>query len=434
MINKIKYMPGELSRVLAEDGISVVITGDSLAYNRYDFDHEPRVNAYDCYPGMPSWSFMLRDAIHQNDKWYVFGDEINYQGRSFIKENALLGDDVPITGNAPESYDHEYESFHDAKYSCLNHGKTASLFIDKSDRNISFLYSHSNEDTNKAVLYMQKRPDEFSCSFDIYLDGKLALSGINIDGKDGQFQGWEPFEVEIPVKGDGKPHEITFRNIRNVNTINNIKKINKINNIKHGQNTNRIEVHEGRTANLESRINIAGIGTKRARIHLTGNGGKTTQYFLDNMEERIMQYEPDVLIFIIGANDRAYLSVEEFNANLRRIMNIIKGKRPACEILLITPPSSANMEKPAEDNLPVYITDKSSQSYIEAMYRISREYGCMFLNLIELLKNVPIKEWRYDNVHFTKYGNTLVAKAVLNMLLGNGGYYRKELVNAEVWF
>lgn len=48
---------------LLEKDCSVVITGDSLAYNRYDFVDNPRMNAYDCPLGMKSWSFLLRDFL-----------------------------------------------------------------------------------------------------------------------------------------------------------------------------------------------------------------------------------------------------------------------------------------------------------------------------------------------------------------------------------
>lgn len=43
------------------DGVKLVITRDSLSYNRYDYDENFHINAYDCYPDMGSWSFMLHD-------------------------------------------------------------------------------------------------------------------------------------------------------------------------------------------------------------------------------------------------------------------------------------------------------------------------------------------------------------------------------------
>jgi hypothetical protein len=56
------------------DPFTVVFSGDSIAYNRYDFDPVPRTNGYDCFPGMLSWSFLLRDMFVNSSKGYVHGD------------------------------------------------------------------------------------------------------------------------------------------------------------------------------------------------------------------------------------------------------------------------------------------------------------------------------------------------------------------------
>ena len=385
--NIIKPALKDLTQLLSKDQMNVVITGDSLAYNRYDFEPQHQENAYNCYPGILSWSFMLRDAIHQNDKWFIFGDEIDY------KESKTIGGNGKGFDNSQIDYD---------KYSCLNHGKVATLIFNGINQTNSFLYSHSNSQTNKAVLYMQKRPDSYSCIYDIYVDDNLALLGVDNSGNTDKFKGWEPFEVDISLPGDGKAHEISFRNVRSYK-------------------------------NAESLVTMAGIGTKNTRIHLTGCGGKTTGFFLENLDERILEYQPDFLAFIVGANDRAYITVQEFESNLKTIMNKIKTERPNCEILLITPPSSRDLENPLVDKLPYFISDESSKPFIDAMHKVSRKYDCMFLDLVHLFNDIPIKEWRYDNVHFTKFGNTYLAKAVLDMILPNESYYRKELVDTELW-
>lgn len=423
----------DLFQLLSRDGINVVITGDSLAYNRYDFDAEPRINAYDCYPGMPSWSFMIRDAIHQNDKWYAFGDELEYKGCTWVKGNAY-----ELANKASELSDNISRLSNAVKYSCLNHGKTATLLVENPEQICSFVYKHSNKITNKAVLYMQKRPDRFACNFDIYADGKLALSGVCTDGKGSRFQGWEPFEIEIPVQGDGKPHEISFQNIRN--------SLSNIQNIKNNQSNQSCEkqinnCEEQINKSCESRITIVGVGTKRAKINLTGCGSQTTEFFLENIKERIMQYNPDLFIFIIGANDRAHLTPEKFDSNLRTIINIIKESKPECEILLISPPRSEAMEGIEKNKtFKASVDDYSDVACIEfkpfmdSMYKVSKEYNCIFLDLIKLFKDIPTKAWRFDNIHFTKWGNTYVARAILDMILPNGGFYSKELVDAELWF
>ena len=55
---------------------NIVITGDSLSYNRYSYDEAWRTNAADCFVGMDSWSFKLRKSLISNTRGFVYGDEI----------------------------------------------------------------------------------------------------------------------------------------------------------------------------------------------------------------------------------------------------------------------------------------------------------------------------------------------------------------------
>jgi len=68
------------------------------------------------------------------------------------------------------------------------------------------------------------------------------------------------------------------------------------------------------------------------------------------------------------------------------------------------------------------------------MYEISKDYGCMLLDLMELFGGMPIEKWRFNNVHFAKYGNTYLARAILDMIFPGGGKYGKELIDADLWF
>jgi hypothetical protein len=155
----------KIHNILNKNNANVVITGDSLAVNHYGFDTEFRLNAFDCYPGILSWSFMVRDAIYQNEKWYVFGDEICFIGCNAVKGGALLIDETGI-GNKNN------------KYRCLNHGKVSTLIIDNSNQVVEFSFSHENTDSGTATLYLQKRPDIYACTFDIYLDGELIVQKV----------------------------------------------------------------------------------------------------------------------------------------------------------------------------------------------------------------------------------------------------------------
>lgn len=376
----------DLYSLLSRDDISVVITGDSLSYNRYDFDDQSRINAYDCYPGMPSWSFMLRDAIYQNDSFYIFGDSICYNGCKWSR------------GNAPENPD-------TLKYSCPNHGKVATIFIEDCADICSFTYRHSNSDTDKVILYMQKRPDQFACIFDIYVDDELILPEIDNIGDNARFQGWELFELELLIPGDGMPHEVSFRNIRKKDSVC----------LKNPLDT-------------DCRITIAGVGTKRSKIYLTGCGGQTTEFFINNMEERITRYKPECLVFIIGANDYFHLTASEFEVNLDTILKMVKDENPEAEILLISPPRDK-----CDDHI-AKLVDMGVKPFIESMYRLSEKHDCVFLDLIELFDGISTDVWRFDNIHLTKWGNTYLARNMLDRILPKMSHYNRKLVDAHIWF
>ncbi len=72
------YNTRNLSYLLKED-CSVVITGDSLAYNRYDFVKDSRMDAWDCPIAMKSWSFLLRDYLISNSMNWIPATELKIE-------------------------------------------------------------------------------------------------------------------------------------------------------------------------------------------------------------------------------------------------------------------------------------------------------------------------------------------------------------------
>ena len=64
---------------------NLVITGDSLSYNRHGYDPMPQINASDCHIGMNSWSFRLRNKYITSASGFKFGDELK------IKEPTVKG-------------------------------------------------------------------------------------------------------------------------------------------------------------------------------------------------------------------------------------------------------------------------------------------------------------------------------------------------------
>ena len=68
----------------------------------------------------------------------------------------------------------------------------------------------------------------------------------------------------------------------------------------------------------------------------TAKGGQTSQWGLENVEENVNKYNPDLVVLAFGMNDgsRKY-TTSVFKANIEHIINKVRAKHPNCEFLLV---------------------------------------------------------------------------------------------------
>ena len=159
--------------------MKILITGDSLSYNRYSYDPEPRGEASQCGAGMESWSFALRDRIMTLDPDFVYGDEIQFDCDGVRDIDAVS--DVPFTA--------------------MIGGRIKTLYPKKD---VHFLFKGCGE---SIVLYFQKRLGD-ACAFDIYVDGQLKAEGVDTSGDASRFAGYELMSVCLPCDAQKEPHSI----------------------------------------------------------------------------------------------------------------------------------------------------------------------------------------------------------------------------------
>ena len=67
----------------------------------------------------------------------------------------------------------------------------------------------------------------------------------------------------------------------------------------------------------------------------TAVGGKNTKWGLDNVEERVNKYHPDLLVLEFGAND-GMLSKEEHASQIKEIFSKVRKENPECDVILIS--------------------------------------------------------------------------------------------------
>ncbi len=343
---------------LNKRGCKLLISGCSTAYNRYSYDPEPRMNATDCGVGMGSWSFRLRDRIITSDPQFIYGGDIEF---SCDGVSGIDNDSkVPNTAMFEE--------------------KIKTLF---PKNNVSFTVSLCGDE---CVLYLQRRMDSF-CYFDIAIDGETVKKDISTQGLLEDYAGYGLMQIIIPCDHQKKEHTVCFENIR-------------------GENP---------------KITVAGVGAKNIQISMSGKGAQTTQFFLDNFDERIGNHKPDILLFTLGANDRIKYAPEVFRQNLTELLNKIFDCSPNCKMLYLLPPAGHDPKNPELDYTgdTVYTSLLTMEVYDRVIKQVCEQFGkdrVDTLSMRELFSSMDVSQWRYDNIHMNRYGNDLLFDAVARRL------------------
>lgn len=343
--------------ILSKDGARILITGDSLAYNRYSYDRTPRENAFDCGVGMGSWSFALRDRILTSDPYFVYGDELQFSCKAVRGIDHLL--EIP--------------------YTAMFEGRVQTLHPIGA---VSFCVSVQN---NQVVLYLQRRADS-ECTFDIYMDGNIAASDVCTKGDPKEFAGYGLYPVVLPCSKNRSEHYITLANIRG----------------------------------NAPKITIAGAGSKHIDFFLSGKGNQCTRYFVENFEERIGKYAPELVLLSLTANDRGRISAQEMQADLQELFTILFSRFPKCKVLFLLPPSAHNPAEPDSCVSP-YTSLIVAETYCCTAEKVCRDFSRKGFDLetlciASLFADMDVSAWRYDNIHMNQRGNSILLEAVADRL------------------
>lgn len=345
-----------------KSGSTILITGDSLAYNRYGYDAEARPNAFDCGVGIPSWSFRLRDAIYKADKQFMYGADIAFSCES-------------ITG-----IDNDSSVPHTAMF-----GGRIQTLLPRGD--VKFCVPIAGP---QIVLYLQKRLDN-PCMFDISVDGHVVKNNVDTHGQEDEFAGYGLLVLCLPCEADRKEHTVSFRNIR-------------------GE---------------APKITVAGVGATYTNVVLNGKGSQCVSFFIENFEERIGRHSPDLMLLSLGANDRGQIPPDKLRQDLIRLFSMMGERFPRCKILFLLPPSSHCPDDPERDVTPYTAVD-TAEAYNRTIERVCQRmgkeegYGAEYdfpfdidtLRIADLFDNHAVSLWRFDNIHLNPHGNEQLLAAV----------------------
>ena len=354
--------------ILNRDTVRVLITGDSIAYNRYGYDPKGRLNARDCGAGLPSWAFSLRDRIYGLDTQLTLGADITA--------------DCPWVLGLDNVSEVPFTAVFGGRIKTLYPKDSACLSVPVRGERI--------------VLYLQRRLEN-SCVFDISVDGITVLSDVDTAGDPTEFAGYALMTLALPCDASRESHTVTFRNIR-------------------GENP---------------KITLAAVGSRHIQVSLTGKGGECTDYFTEHFDERIGAYQPDLLVVTLGANDRGYRSVFDMHDALVKLFSLLFSASPECRVLFLLPPPSHNPEKPWEDMMP-FCSLPLSECYDRAIEAVcqnlgkegytcegldaSRKYPIETMRISDLFRGLAVSDWRFDNIHMNPHGNQLLLDALCKKL------------------
>jgi hypothetical protein len=315
----------------------MLIIGDSLSYNRNDYDPVLRWNSYDCYPDMGSWSFCLRDALIQSAHGFVFGAELAASQVNF--SHTVFGD---------------------------------KAFCGLASVQLSYAGA-----TGALTLYLQKQPD--GGKYRIEIDGGFSAVEIDFKGEQSAYQGRAVFAVTLPADPALDTHAIAF-------------------------------VGEGAFV-------LLGVACECKEANISGRGSQTVRFFVENFDEWVKKFEFDTLISVLGANDIKHTPLDEFEADYTQLIKRVREVSKGAEIVMILPPDMSDPDDLDSDR-KCYCSKKTAAPYMDILHRLADRYRLHIVDTWALFENVPITKWRFDDVHFNKFGNRVLFEKTWEILCG----------------
>ena len=335
--------------------MKMLITGDSLSYNRYSYDPDPRGEACQCGAGMGSWSFALRDRLVTSDPDFVYGDEIKFDcdGVAGLDNSSSVPFTAMLGGRIRTLYPHGDVSFE---------------FKTRGDR---------------AVLYFQKRIDT-CCVLDVFTDGKLAAEGVDLTGDPARFAGYELLSVSIPCDGARETHSIRLS-------------------VRSGE---KLTVVGAGAVGHEVILN--GVGGKDTKYFLENFDVRIGAYKPDMILLCLSANDRIKVAPAVMRRDLVELMTRIFELFPKSHVLLIAP--PASN--LIDSPHEDRMPYVSLETCEVY--DRAAAFAVADMQKAGFSADILFSR--HVFEGLEVKRWRADDIHMTVEGNELLLRAVCERL------------------
>ena len=149
-----------------------------------------------------------------------------------------------------------------------------------------------------------------------------------------------------------------------------------------------------------------------------GNG---TVDILENISDRIYQYNPSKVFLMIGTNDiKNQVNVDDISLNIERIVNLIKQNRPYAEIYLL---SVSPINSSDDDKIELSIVDGRDNEDIkklnELVNKLCDEKDLVYVDLYNKLvddNNELNIDYTVDGVHISEDGYKIITEEIMKYI------------------
>lgn len=330
--------------------LNVVITGDSLGFNGFDYPVGWGVNGSGYATanpfGMQSWAHMLRDLwVSANSAFCSIAD-------------------------LPWHTDCATEPVFPIAANFENYGLNVKL--------LTFIFADDVEQVIVESEYVGSNALLVS-----YADSTFAVT-FDVDGV--------PYNNESP-NGDYGDRGYLIISAGQNPVVDNVK-------------------NKATPTTLGGILDIYGtVGSATKVPKLTAKGGYTSAQVLAEYATLVGAFAPDVVFYIIGANDQATsVPVATFKTNVQDFIdNVIADSSDADIVLMSTPPASS-------------ATEAAQAPYVHALKELAIENGCSVIDLVYELNQIDPALYRFDNIHWKKEGDDLVLGIVKKLVFPTLAY------------
>ncbi len=242
-----------------------------------------------------------------------------------------------------------------------------TVFGDKALCGLSGVQLSYRQSTDTLTLYLQKHPE--GGKYRVEIDGGFSASPVDFKGEEGNYHARAIFSVTLPADPTLDTHTVSL-------------------------------VGEGP-------FTLLGVSCEQRETNISGRGSQTVHFFLENYDERVGKFEFDTVISVLGANDVKHTPLPAFEADYAQLIERMLAQSEGARIILILPPDMSDPDDLDSDK-KAYCSKRIATPYLDILRRLADKYRLEVLDTWELFDDIPIPEWRYDDVHFNKLGNRVL--------------------------